>query len=568
MKKSSLFLLLSFLATSLFAQKDISFDKGSNVEIQNLSEEQIINLELLGKVWGFLKYYHPEIGKGNYNWDYELFKILPQYQKAINNTERDNTLISWIDKLGKVKLCKTCKEVATDAILKPDLNWIKSEKLSHILSEKLLYIQKNRHQGNHHYINMATTGNAEFKNENPYANMAYPDDGFRLLSLYRYWNMINYFFPYKHLIDKNWNTCLTEYIPKFIYAKNELEYELVATQIIGEVKDTHANLWGGTNNKMQEQRGWNFPLFNLKFIENKLIVNDFFDDETDKTIGLELGDVITYINGKSVDSLVEAMNHFYPASNQPTRLRDISYDLLRSTNSTIDVTAVRDGKPFDVTLNLYHIKSIKGYYRWYKVEKDKPSFKNLDNNIGYITLENIAPADVKIIKKEFKDTKGIIVDVRNYPSAFMPFRLGRFFTSKDSPFVKFSIGNMDYPGEFNYGKELSIHPDDDFYKGKVVVLVNEITQSQGEYTAMAFRAGDNVTIIGSTTAGADGNTSTIYLPGGLMTMISGIGIYYPNGRETQRIGIIPDVEIKPTIKGIKEGRDELLEKAIEIIINN
>src|SRR5690606_20955641 len=263
---------------------------------------------------------------------------------------------------------------------------------------------------------------------------------------------------------------------------------------------------------------------------------------TDKTIGLELGDVITYINGKSIDSLVEAMNDFYPASNQPTRLRDISYDLLRSTNSTKDVTAVRDGKPFDVTLNLYHIKSIKSYYRGYKVDKNKPSFKNIDNNIGYISLENIATADVKIIKKEFKDTKGIIVDVRNYPSAFMPFRLGGFFTSKDSPFVKFSIGNMAYPGEFNFGKELSIRPDDDFYKGKVVVLVNEITQSQGEYTAMAFRAGDNVTIIGSPTAGADGNTSTIYLPGSLMTMISGIGIYYPNGKETQRVGIIPDVE--------------------------
>jgi len=48
-------------------------------------------------------------------------------------------------------------------------------------------------------------------------------------------------------------------------------------------------------------------------------------------------------------------------------------------------------------------------------------------------------------------------------------------------------------------------------------------------------------------------------------MISGIGVYYPDGKETQRIGIVPDLEIKPTIEGIKNGRDELLEKAIEII---
>ncbi len=48
-------------------------------------------------------------------------------------------------------------------------------------------------------------------------------------------------------------------------------------------------------------------------------------------------------------------------------------------------------------------------------------------------------------------------------------------------------------------------------------------------------------------------------------MISGIEVYYPNGKETQRIGIVPDIEVKPTIQGIKDGRNELLEKAIKLI---
>ena len=61
------------------------------------------------------------------------------------------------------------------------------------------------------------------------------------------------------------------------------------------------------------------------------------------------------------------------------------------------------------------------------------------------------------------------------------------------------------------------------------------------------------------------NVSGISLPGGLQTMISGIGIYYPDGTQTQRVGIVPDVEIEPTINGIKRGKDEVLEKAIEII---
>jgi C-terminal processing protease CtpA/Prc len=192
----------------------------------------------------------------------------------------------------------------------------------------------------------------------------------------------------------------------------------------------------------------------------------------------------------------------------------------------------------------------------------------LDNNIGYVTLKNITQEDVPELRKLFKDTKGIVVDIRNYTSAFMPFSLGSFFTSLYTLFVKFTNGNVNYPGEFKYGKDLSIPPKSKFYNEKVVALMNEVSQSQAEYTAMAFRAGENVSIIGSTTAGADGNVSTIYLPGGLRTMISGIGVHYPDGKETQRVGIVPDLEVRPTIEGIKEGRDELMEKAIEIINQN
>jgi C-terminal processing protease CtpA/Prc len=69
----------------------------------------------------------------------------------------------------------------------------------------------------------------------------------------------------------------------------------------------------------------------------------------------------------------------------------------------------------------------------------------------------------------------------------------------------------------------------------------------------------------STTAGADGNVSVFYLPGNLRTMISGIGVYYADNRETQRVGIIPDVEVKPTLAGMRLNKDEQMEKGIAII---
>ena len=59
-------------------------------------------------------------------------------------------------------------------------------------------------------------------------------------------------------------------------------------------------------------------------------------------------------------------------------------------------------------------------------------------------------------------------------------------------------------------------------------------------------------MVGSTTAGADGNVSTIILRGNISTWISGLGVYYSAGRETQRAGI-------------RVGRDEVLEKAVQLI---
>ena len=75
-------------------------------------------------------------------------------------------------------------------------------------------------------------------------------------------------------------------------------------------------------------------------------------------------------------------------------------------------------------------------------------------------------------------------------------------------------------------------------------------------------------MVGSTTAGADGNVSAIPLPGGLRSMFSGIGVFYPDKRPTQKVGILPDIEVKPTIAGIREGRDEVLEEAIRQIVKN
>jgi len=284
--------------------------------------------------------------------------------------------------------------------------------------------------------------------------------------------------------------------------------------------------------------------------------------EEKEKVHLNIGDIITHIDGKAVEDIVDSVIKYYPASNEAARMRDIAKDMLRSHKKMIPINYISSNKAKQMNLTLYERRNML------LSQKDSSlCYQLLENSIGYITLKNIKRDDIEKIKEDFMNTKGIIIDIRNYPSYFVPFLLGSYFVKNNTPFVKFTNGNTKNPGEFTFTSTLEIPKSDKTYHGKLIIIVNEDTQSSAEYHAMAFRAGNNTLIIGSQTAGADGNVSEIILPGGLRTMISGIGVYYPDGQETQRVGIVPDIVIKPTIKGIRERRDELLEKAIELLKN-
>jgi len=82
---------------------------------------------------------------------------------------------------------------------------------------------------------------------------------------------------------------------------------------------------------------------------------------------------------------------------------------------------------------------------------------------------------------------------------------------------------------------------------------------------MVFKKVPNVIFVGSQTAGADGNKTSIKLTDGNILIFSGLGIYYPDGDETQRIGIKPDIVVRPTVQSIRNKEDLLLWKAFDLI---
>lgn len=535
--------------------KDTEFDAGSKFEITNLNEIQKRNLFVLGKVWGFVKYYHPAIAEGKISWDYELFRMLPK----INSQNFDGELVQWINKLGTFKT--TTQKLPKESTIKllPNTKWISDTNLiSSDLSSLLQKINRAERSDKNYYIKLhKIVNNPNFTDEKVYSKMEYSDTGVKLLAVFRYWNMIEYFSPNRHLMDENWDSVLTEFIPRMTATKDQKEYTLTLLELIGKIQDTHANIWG-YNSVLDAFFGENVAPVKIKFIENKAIVVKLQDEFKDAN--LQVGDVIVSVNGVKVEDWLNNNLKYFPASNYPTQLRDVARKMLRTNDNSIQLTIENSSGVKDVVIG-----TIK-----YKYFREEPvSHKIINENIGYIYPGTLKKGEINEIMEKFLDKKGLIVDLRCYPSDFIIFSLSNYLLNEKKDFVKFTAGDIKTPGLFTFrGGEMQVGgKNKDAFKGKVIILVNEETQSQAEYSAMALRVAPNAKVLGSTTAGADGNVSTIILPGNIFTYISGIGVLTPDGSETQRIGIVPDIKMEPTIKGIRSGKDELLEKAIELINN-
>jgi C-terminal processing protease CtpA/Prc len=528
----------------------------------SLTAAQIDDLVLLGKVWGFAKYHHPAMTSGLVDADSALRRILPSVLAAPGPAAATSTISDWLAALGKLDACSPCAATPESTYMRADINWIRDEgTLGRALSAQLVRIYQNRpRDAAQHYVSFAPgVGNPVFTNEKEYTEVALPGADLRLLALYRFWNMIEYWSPNRDLIKENRDAMLREFVPRVWMADNPDAYRLALLALIARVQDGHANLWNALN--VRPPRGeYQLPI-RVRFIEGKAVVTSFTGDMVGPPTGLRVGDVISTLDGARVDSLIAAWAPYYSASNQAARLRDMARSLTQGPAGRVRVTGERSGSKFDVSLERTPITALD---RRTGLTNDLPGevFQQLTPDVAYLKLSSVSAAQASEYVQRAAGSKVLVIDIRNYPKEFVVFALGGHLVPTETEFARFTYGLASNPGAFAWTQPIALRPQPPMFGGSIVILVDESSQSQAEYTAMAFRSAPNAHVVGSTTAGADGNVSPIVLPGGLRTLISGIGVFYPDRRPTQQLGIVPDLVVRPTIAGIRQGRDEVLEAGV------
>lgn len=541
---------------------DSIYRSDSHVPAFELNNQNQKLLKDVALIWGAIKYFHPSVAEGKWNMDAELFKFLPKILSLQSKEQQEIEFINWIHNFGEMPSRLSDKQddnEKNELKLRTDLTWIAKLNYSNKLKKILFQLLEVEFPDQHQYIGYVDGPNQPDIKELSYKKASVDDIGFRLLGLFRYWNIIQNFYPYRYLTEQPWDEVLDEFIPAFHRANTFPAIDSVYLRLFSKINDGHAfaNLSTYYNTTVFGNNGVGFK---IKIINDKAVVAALGADSLDREKGLLVGDVIAEVNDIPIVEYIRSRRPFIAASNEKTALKYMEPILFQTNEDQLKIKFSRNDIESFIsipTLNLDSIRSVP--------EKNTPPFQIINNRIGYVQPGKFKEKDLESFLKLMEDKEGIIIDYRQYPVDYMHELFSNYLFPEKKTFAIFTKNIGLSPGEFAINRSASVgNYNPDYFKGKVIILIDEGTQSAAEFQTMAFQTIPGATVIGRNSAGADGNVSYIPLPFGFQTAFSGIGVYYPNMGETQGIGIVPDIYVEQTIEDVKNKKDRILQTAIDL----
>ncbi len=420
----------------------------------------------------------------------------------------------------------------------------------------------------------------------------------RLRGLFKVWTVIRYLYPHLKTASVNWDSALTQFIPRVESARTSQEYYLVMQEFSALLKDSHTfeikpiNARGISVSRplppSAENKPFYFSSFTLQKAEGKVIVVERSPLLRD-SIPLRIGDEIIGINNQSISAFETEWTPRVPASTTQSLFQTLynkwrlnAIFRLKGADSIITFIVKRDKKLDTViTPMLTSVQQQSLYSQEFAEPSDSALIKMLPSKICYARAFDIGRTKEKFLDSALatweKASAGMILDLRGYPKLNYRTLLSRFlnkvaqggvysipFISPRQAFSNALFSETEDRWTLTSQAEVQPHPAVQYTK-PIIALISEKIISQAEDFCIFLKNAKRCTFVGTPTTGTDGTITFISLPGGGQMSFTGEEVRYPDGTPFQRIGILPDVEAHPTIAGIRAGRDEVLEKGVEVL---
>ena len=277
---------------------------------------------------------------------------------------------------------------------------------------------------------------------------------------------------------------------------------------------------------MQSETSGQFGGIGLEVTENGglLQVVSPIDDTPAAAAGLKPGDLITAVNGKTVEGL---------------SLNDAVTEMRGPPNTVLHLIVKRAGVDAPVVLTLtrqiIHIETVKS---------------RLAGDIGVIRVSEFTEQTDSGVHKALKSLRaesgghlrGLILDLRNDPGGLLDQAVAVSNDFLNSGGIVSTRGR--HPDD---NQSWSAKPSNDVSGNlPVVVLTNNGTASAAEIVAGALQDDRRALVLGTQSFGK-GSVQTLFpLPGYGAIRLTTARYYTPSGRSIQGVGITPNVEVEET----------------------
>ena len=381
------------------------------------------------------------------------------------------------------------------------------------------------------------------------------DRATRLADVVLAWNVLEHFYPYFDIVKTDWQAELGRALKSAATDANEEAFTITLRRMVTALRDGHGGVQGPS-----AYPGAALPVL-WSWIENQLVVIAVAPNGSE---GLKPGMVVETIDSKPSREAVEDLERLISsATPQWARYRALQ-ELRAGSDGSVAMLGVRtrEGQHKTVSLKRTAGAAVLAEPRPEKIAEVQPG-------IVYVDISRISDADFKAALPKFEQARGLVFDMRGYPGRLSPELLQHL---TDTPIRSAQwkipiISDPDWTGAPEWGTDgrWDLQPVAPRFKAKIAFVTDGRAISYAEsWMGMveAYKLGE---IVGETTAGTNGNVNPLALPGGYTIYWTGMKVLKHNGSRHHGVGIAPTVPVSRTIRGVTEGRDEQVERAIAIV---
>lgn len=380
------------------------------------------------------------------------------------------------------------------------------------------------------------------------------DRSTRLAAVALAWTTAQHFYPYFDAVDTDWPRALATALSAAATDTGEHEFLRTLERLVAALHDGH----GGVSRTEAEQPATQLPLA-WAMIEGKLVITRVLPEAA--ATGLAPGNVVLEIDGRATeDALAEQRPLVSSATPQWTRYRLARRLLLGPPDSSVRLKVqVPSGVQRFVELRRKPADGSAG-------EARPAKFAELEPGIFYFDIDRASEDDFKAARPKLATARATVFDLRGYP------RMHAYLSHLSAETLRSPVWQVpivtrpDRLGDIEYdmaGRWL-LPPRSPRLQGRVIFLIDGSAISYAESVMGIVEAYKLADIVGEPTAGTNGNVIASPLPGGFTLYWTGMRVLKHDGSRHHGVGILPTHPVQRTIKGVAEGRDEILEKGLEL----